>query len=299
PAASAPSPPAASAPAESVPRVTVTGDLGDTDLLHAMLETPGGVRPVALALITQSTGWEGVQLLEADDLTPGIPAATVMVDGVSAGVLVAENAPAVTLAAWAEWLGRWLTADTRYRHARVLADRDDLTGAWNRRYFRRFLGDVIERGRACRRPVTVMVFDIDDFKQYNDRFGHQAGDEILRETVGLLDSVIRRCDRVCRIGGDEFAVVFADLEAPRESGSRHPESVELIARRFQEQIGSMRFPKLGQDARGTLSISGGLATFPWDGDRPEALLALADQRALESKRRGKNHLTFGAGVSDG
>jgi diguanylate cyclase (GGDEF)-like protein len=140
-----------------------------------------------------------------------------------------------------------------------------------------------------------MVFDLDNFKQYNDQFGHDAGDLVLTETVRLLKSVIRQGDRVCRIGGDEFVVVFADLEGPREVGSAHPETIENIACRFQEQIWRMRFPKLGMEAPGSLSISAGLATFPWDGDDPDSLLRHADALALESKRRGKNVITFGPG----
>ena len=129
-----------------------------------------------------------------------------------------------------------------------------------------------------------------------DRFGHAAGDTILLETVQMLGSVIRDGDRVCRIGGDEFAVVFADLQAPRKPGSTHPDSVESIARRFQQQICEMRFPELGIHAPGTLSISGGLASFPWDGQDGPELLRIADERALESKRRGKNCLTIGPGA---
>jgi diguanylate cyclase (GGDEF)-like protein len=141
-----------------------------------------------------------------------------------------------------------------------------------------------------------MVFDIDDFKKYNDQFGHGAGDDILRESVRLLNSVIRQGDRVCRIGGDEFAVIFADSEAPRQPGSHHPETVDVIARRFQQQICTMRFPKLGAEAPGTLSISGGLATYPWDGGDPDTLLQHADRLALESKRKGKNAVTLGPGA---
>ena len=95
-----------------------------------------------------------------------------------------------------------------------------------------------------------MVFDIDDFKHYNDDFGHAAGDDVLAETVKLLNSVIRAGDRVFRIGGDEFVVVFADPEGPRELGSHHPRTVETIANRFQDQITRMKFPKLGLDAPG-------------------------------------------------
>jgi len=67
--------------------------------------------------------------------------------------------------------------------------------------------------------VTVMVFDIDDFKTYNDQYGHEAGDDILREAVRLLRSVIRPSDRVCRIGGDEFAVISYEPSGPRQEGS--------------------------------------------------------------------------------
>ena len=73
------------------------------------------------------------------------------------------------------------------------------------------------------------------------------------------------------------------------------ETVEAIASRFQDQICQMKFPKLGLDAPGTLSISGGLATYPWDASDPESLLEHADQLALQSKRMGKNVITIGPG----
>ena len=79
-------------------------------------------------------------------------------------------------------------------------------------------------------------------------------------------------------------------------GSTPPETVEQIAARFQDQICQMKFPKLGIDAPGTLSISGGLATYPWDGTDPDSLIRHADRLALESKRKGKNVITFGPGV---
>jgi diguanylate cyclase (GGDEF)-like protein len=259
------------------------------------MHDPEGVREIALELARQQTGWS--DLAVRDELATSETAVEIRAGERRFGVLTSAAARAGDLAPWAQWLAQWLSLDAAYREYRLLAYRDDLTGAWNRRYLKRFLSDVIGEARERRRPITVMVFDIDDFKRYNDAFGHDAGDVILCETVALLESVIREGDRVCRIGGDEFAVVFADLE-PREGGSTLPASVEQLARRFQAQVSAMRFPKLGLEAPGTLSISGGLATFPWDGDDPGALLRLADQRALESKRRGKNHLTFGPGATD-
>jgi diguanylate cyclase (GGDEF)-like protein len=152
---------------------------------------------------------------------------------------------------------------------------------------------AIGQARKARRSLTLMVFDIDDFKKYNDAFGHAAGDEILIETVRLLNSVIRPSDRVCRVGGDEFAVIFYEPQGPRAANSAPPESVYGIATRFQQQICNHRFPKLGEQAAGSLTISGGLATFPWDGNDAGALLDRADQLSMESKKQGKNALTFG------
>lgn len=270
--------------------------LGDTDLVKAAMSDPDGLLETALRLIIQKTGWNDLEF-ETGDLPPDEgPTIEVKCGKVIFGRLATKQAPSKTLDQWADWLATWLMLDQRYRDYRRMTYQDDLTGAWNRRYFFSFLSDTIRKAARIRRPVTVMVFDIDNFKQYNDEFGHASGDEILIETVRLLHSEIRPCDRVCRIGGDEFAVIFADLDGPREAGSSHPETVENIARRFQAQIREMNFPKLGIDAPGTLSISGGLATYPWDGSDPETLLQHADQLSLQSKRKGKNALTFGPGT---
>ena len=270
--------------------------LGDIDLVEAIMDRPGTVHDLAIRLMRQQTGWQDVAFYEqAPQLQPG-QYVEVSYGDRRFGVLCSNEAPPKQLAMWAHWLSTWLALDQDQNNLRLQASRDHLTGAWNRRYFYKCLNEIISEAREKRQPVTIMVFDIDDFKQYNDRFGHHAGDEILVETVRLLNSVIRDTDRVCRIGGDEFAVIFWEPEGPREPGSTPPESVETIARRFQEQICKMRFPKLASAAPGTLSISAGLSTFPWDGNDPVELLRHADQLALESKRKGKNVLTFGPGT---
>ncbi|MAT80660.1 MAG: hypothetical protein CMJ29_03315 [Phycisphaerae bacterium] len=268
------------------------GGFGDTDLVEALLYAPGNLRERAVHIIEQQTGAKDMRLLERE----GNGSVPIRFAGRTFGHL-ASSLNQEDMKPWANWLARWLALEDAQATLRQMAYRDELTGAWNRRYLNHFLSESIEESRRKRRQLTVMVFDIDDFKTFNDQFGHDAGDIILRETIRLLGSVIRNGDRVCRIGGDEFAVVFADLEAPRTSGSTHPDSVEKIARRFQAQIARMRFPRLGLQAPGTLSISGGLASYPWDASEPAGLLRIADQRALESKRRGKNFLTIGPGAS--
>jgi diguanylate cyclase (GGDEF)-like protein len=141
-----------------------------------------------------------------------------------------------------------------------------------------------------------MVFDIDNFKTFNDCFGHSAGDEILVEIVRLMNSVIRPTDRVCRIGGDEFAVIFHEPDGPRQEGSKHPTDVYQIAHRFQDQVSRHRFPRLADRSAGSLTISGGLATFPWDGSTVEQLLTRADELSMQGKRQGKNVITLGPGA---
>ncbi|MFN0011555.1 MAG: GGDEF domain-containing protein [Phycisphaerales bacterium] len=211
------------------------------------------------------------------------------------GTLASPALAADALAPHGLWLGAWLALADQQTALRQAAMLDDLTGAYNRRYFDRYLAAALQQAQSHRHTLTLMVFDIDDFKYFNDRFGHPAGDDILRETVRLLRSVIRPGDRVCRIGGDEFAVIFYEPQGPRDPASKPPESVSLIAQRFQSQVREHRFPKLADKAPGPLTISGGLATFPWDGRTVDELLERADQLALESKRAGKNAITLGPG----
>lgn len=228
---------------------------------------------------------------------PATAQAPVSRRGVTFGFVCASGAARRELDSLAHELAGWLALLEQQRQLRAAAFTDQLTGAWNRRYFDYFFPRAIESARALRHDVTLMVYDIDDFKTYNDRYGHAAGDEILRETVRLLISVIRPTDRVCRIGGDEFAVIFDDPTGPRQGAGHHPTLIADIASRFQRQICDHRFPKLGEEAPGTLTISGGMATFPWDGACAESLLEKADQLALQSKRQGKNLITFGPGAA--
>lgn len=212
------------------------------------------------------------------------------------GHLIASGVDAGVLGEQACWLGAWLALQRQQQQLVEAAMTDDLTGAWNRRYFDRFMKAAIPQALATRQPLTLLVFDIDDFKTYNDQFGHAAGDEILKHTVALLNSVIRAGDKVCRIGGDEFAVIFFSPGGPRDPASKPPAEVRTIAQRFQEQVRAARFPKLGREAPGRLSVSGGLATFPWDGRTAEELLAHADALACQCKQQGKGQIILGPDV---
>lgn len=238
-----------------------------------------------------------VPVREGEDSMPPTGGVPVRFGDRTLGHLVAPRVPRQVVEAEAAQLGVWIALSTQHQQLKAAAFADELTGAWNRRYFARFLSAALEKGRALRRPVTLLYFDIDDFKVYNDKYGHAAGDEILIEVVKLLRSVIRPTDRVCRVGGDEFVVVFFDPDGPRDrSKEQAPDDIMPIARRFQQQVCEHRFPKLAEEARGTLTISGGMASFPWDGHDVQTLLDRADELALQSKRAGKNAITLGPGA---
>ena len=206
--------------------------------------------------------------------------------------------------------------ETRIRHLEKLATEDDLTGLKNRRYIWEFSRQIIEHARVENKRVTLLIFDIDDFKNYNDLYGHYAGDEILRQVGVLMRRCCRTHDVVGRIGGDEFAVIFWDdpyvqetsdsLKTGREmrdtnrerrsATTDHPEEAILIARRFVREL--VKAPaslgnsggSLGPEGKGILTISGGLASFPRDGSSIQVLFEQADKALLEAKRSGKNRI---------
>lgn len=285
-------------PATPVTAIPVVHD--DEPVVHAMLKGRPIIEP-AIAQINARLGRSDITLVQGDEpnASLGVP---VIVGDKAVGILCCPDTAwlntngRLLLATHARWLSTWIRLEAQQSELRRCAFTDALTGAWNRRYFDRYLTAAIEQSRRARRSLSIMVFDIDSFKHYNDTYGHGAGDEILIETVKLLTSVIRPSDRVCRVGGDEFAVIFYEPEGPREAGSKPLESIYQIACRFQTQICQHRFPKLGTEALGTLTISGGLSSYPWDGHDGASLLESADRCAMESKRQGKNAITLGPGA---
>lgn len=277
---------------------TQDGQGADRMVLGALLAGKDATA-AALGVVSARLGVEA-RLLRTGAASGQPPAGAAMLThgGKTLGHLCAEGADAGALAEACEWLSPWLVLIAQQEQLRRAAFTDELTGAWNRRYFLRYLAAAIEQARAARHTVTLLYFDIDNFKTYNDAHGHSAGDEILVETVRLMNACIRPTDKVCRIGGDEFGVIFHDPEGPRkpESASQGPSSIATIIERFQKQIREHRFPKLSARAPAALSISGGMATFPWDGRTVQELVDRADELAGQSKRVGKNAITFGPGA---
>lgn len=194
--------------------------------------------------------------------------------------------------------------DVRIKELEKLAMEDDLTGLKNRRYIREFLRQIIGRSKSEDLRVTLLVFDIDDFKHYNDSYGHTVGDNVLKHTGVMMRHCCRSHDVIGRIGGDEFAVIFWDCTAAgnkpkktdvsqserRQTEAEHPREAFFIAERFRKQISSAGHPFLGHKGKGVLTISGGLASFPHDGKNVAELFEQADKAMLEAKQSGKNQI---------
>lgn len=276
------------------PRHTELPD--DAKLVRAIL-SGHPIQQACLQQLRHRTHNPELRFEPATDSQPGSHAVAVSHRGFTLGYLIdpSKQCPPQQLKIEALWLAHWLALAEQQRQLREAAFTDSLTGAWNRRYFDRYLGTCLRKAVRNRQPVTILLFDVDDFKRFNDQHGHAVGDEILKATVLLLKTCIRPDDRVCRIGGDEFAVVFYEPDGPRETGSNQPTSIFDIARRFQQKVQTEEFRALGCSP-GPLAISGGLATFPWDGRTPPELLAAADRLLIESKDAGKNAIRYGSGV---
>lgn len=194
---------------------------------------------------------------------------------------------------YATLIGHLVGASLRQRQLYELAHTDELTSLPNRRYLTEFLGKLLNQSKETRGPVTLLMFDIDNFKVYNDKYGHDAGDEIIRGCGQMFRANCREHDVVTRYGGDEFVVVFWDKGGPREAGSHHPTTVLPIIERCRRSIHTQKFErfKLAENAR--LTISGGLASFPTDATTVESLITRADEALYRAKRDGKNCIYLG------
>ena len=283
---------------QEVPAEPAGRPLADADLFAHLLHDGQGVTDMALTVMTQRTGLGPIGWCDAKDKVPkGHTCMQVMFDDEQLGYLhTRQHVADSDLKPWASWLGRWIAMEGKLGQLKRQALTDELTGRWNRRYFDQKLTELLDRAAEQRFRLTLMIFDIDDFKVYNDRYGHAAGDEILCQCGNLMQAEVRSHDIVARIGGDEFGVIFWDAEQPRKPNSQHPMDVRLAAERFQRAVSEQRFPKLAHEAPGTLTISAGLAGFPWDGRTARELFDRADAMAIQSKQQGKNILTFGPGA---
>jgi two-component system cell cycle response regulator len=158
-----------------------------------------------------------------------------------------------------------------------LAIVDGLTRVFNRRYLMDFLTREISRCRRHTRPLSLLLFDIDHFKQINDRFGHSAGDHVLRTIVEVAREGVRREECLARYGGDEFAIVMPETEI---AGAR------IVAERMRGRVECHAFEAGGRAIPVTISV--GVAALQPETADAEAMLAAVDAQLYAAKQAGRN-----------
>jgi diguanylate cyclase (GGDEF)-like protein len=168
----------------------------------------------------------------------------------------------------------------------ALSFMDTLTGGYNRRYLEQTLGIEVARAVRFNRPLSVMMFDLDNFKAVNDTRGHAAGDEVLREVWQATLGTLREVDAAARYGGDEFSIILPETDEAAAYG---------VAERLQAAIRyrlHARFGPASPEGRVTASI-GIVTARPGETGTPtpDYLIDAADERLYEAKRRGKDIIT--------
>lgn len=174
----------------------------------------------------------------------------------------------------------WQERATQFQ---LMSITDPLTGLLNRRYLEERLTEELNRSKRYNYPMSCMMIDIDDFKSYNDRNGHPAGDLALKITAHSLKAALRAADIACRYGGEEFCILLPQTSVT-EAG--------VIAERMRQRVAETEYPHGKSQPRGMVSISIGISTIGRNIDTPESVINAADRALYNAKRHGKNRLEF-------
>ncbi len=164
---------------------------------------------------------------------------------------------------------------------KYLSITDGLTQVFNRRHFQEKLQAEIQKAKETHQPLSLIIGDIDNFKFYNDAQGHLAGDEVLKTIANILKKNTKGQDIVARFGGEEFVLIL-----PRTD----KKSAVKLAEDLREKVSEYVFPAEEKMPQKDVTITFGVATYPEDGDTPEKILSIADQRLYKGKEQGKNQV---------
>jgi diguanylate cyclase (GGDEF)-like protein len=167
-----------------------------------------------------------------------------------------------------------------YAQMKVSANMDDLTQVFNKRHMTWLLAECLQRAHMHRTAVSVFLFDIDNFKDYNDRNGHVAGDVLLRSLARLVEENTRKENIFGRFGGEEFLLIFPG----------RGDDALVAAEKIRALIAMHPFPHADTQPLGAVTVSGGVAEYPRDAQDGTLLLHAADQALYACKRAGRNQV---------
>ena len=162
-----------------------------------------------------------------------------------------------------------------------LATTDGLTELYNHRYFQEQMKMQVEQCKRYGTSFSLIIIDIDYFKKFNDTFGHQAGDNVLRQVAQILKNNIRATDIACRYGGEEMSIIL-----PNSTKNSSLTTAEKICKR----VASNKFKLNNVALEENVTISLGVATYPDDGETASEIIEAADKRLYQSKHNGRNQV---------
>ncbi len=178
------------------------------------------------------------------------------------------------------YIYKYLLKSRDFDHTYKLATTDGLTALYNHRYFQDSLADLIKKSEKQPQPFSLLIVDIDFFKKFNDTYGHQAGDEVLRKTADLLKKSVKSSDVVARYGGEEMVIILKKT---------NKNEAIIAAERICRTVAAKTYV-LGEGVETNVTISLGVATYPEDGISPQELIEFADKGLYHAKQSGRNRV---------
>ena len=178
------------------------------------------------------------------------------------------------------YIVKYLIKSRDFEQQYKLATTDGLTELYNHRYFQEQIRMQIEQSKRYNHNFSLIIIDIDFFKKFNDTFGHQSGDAVLRQVAQTLKRNVRATDIVCRYGGEEMSIILPNTGKDEAFST---------AQKICERVASKKF-KLAGDKETNVTISLGVSTFPYDGDSASSIIEAADKRLYNAKNNGRNQV---------
>ena len=178
------------------------------------------------------------------------------------------------------YIGKYLVKSRDFEQQYKLATTDGLTELYNHRYFQEQIRMQVEQAKRYSTNFSLIIIDIDFFKKFNDTFGHQSGDAVLRQVAQTLKKNVRSTDIVCRYGGEEMSIILPNTIK---------DEAFTTAQKICNRVAEKKFKLIGDKETG-VTISLGVATFPFDGDTAQKIIEAADKKLYEAKNNGRNQV---------